>query len=357
LIKKTQKLLAPVLCPAGKIYGSVMGMRSKMYARGTFSRFDPECPCVSVGNIGSGGSGKTPLSGWLLDWALSQGLAPALLSRGYRAAPPKLPYLVKPESPVQEAGDEPLMLAIEHPGAKIVVDPVRIRSASWVTRHYGPGIFILDDGFQHLAVRRDFDMVLLTPEDIESGWNRVIPRGTWREGAKALNRADVFLIKCRPFLFDEMRDDIKKRLQKFKKPVFQFSLKPRALRRLGGRETRPGLNESYILVSGVGNPEQLEVTANLFMGRSAEEHVIFKDHHSYTRDDIAAIRRTASHCGVREIICTPKDAVKLKGLGADDFWTFDLDIEFSRSIFFDGSEPETFDSWWSLNRINRENRK
>lgn len=328
-----------------------------MYGKGFFSRFDSECPCVSVGNIGSGGSGKTPIAGWLLDWALSQGLAPALLSRGYRANPPKLPYLVKPESPVQEAGDEPLMLAGEHPGAKVVVDPLRIRSASWVSRYYSPGIFILDDGFQHLAVRRDLDLVLLTAEDIGNGWNKVIPRGMWREDSRALKRADVFLIKCRPFEFEQMSSAIIHRLEKFGRPVFQFDLKPVALKRLGGRESRPAISGNYILVSGVGNPAQLEVTTNAFMGRKPEEHLVFNDHHAFSAEDIVTIRKAAALAGTKEIICTPKDAVKLRGLGADDFWTFDLSVQFDKSIFFDGSEPVTFDKWWSLDRIKRENRK
>lgn len=334
-----------------------MSVRSKMFDKGVFARFDPDCPCVSVGNIGSGGSGKTPLAGWLLDWALSQGLAPALLSRGYGASPLKLPYLVTAESSVQEAGDEPLMLAVEHPGAKIMVDPVRMRAASWVTRRHSPGIFILDDGFQHLAIRRDLDLVLLTREDIEEGWNKVIPRGVWRENARALERADVFLIKSRAFIFDEMRESIVNRLKRFNKPVFQFALKPVSLSRLGARETRPSISGPYLLVSGVGNPEQLEVTTNTFMGRPAADHVIFKDHHAFCGDDVSVIRKAAARAGAQEIICTPKDAVKLKGLGTDDFWTFNLSVEFDRSIFFDGSDPIPFDKWWSLERINQDNRK
>lgn len=357
LITKTQKILGPALTPLAKAYGTVMGVRSRMYGRGTFSRFDPECPCVSVGNIGSGGSGKTPLAGWLLDWALSQGLAPALLSRGYGASPGKLPYLVKPESPVQEAGDEPLMLAIEHPGAKVVVDPVRIRSASWLSRYYSPGLFILDDGFQHLAMRRDLDLVLLTPEDVGEGWNRVIPRGTWRESMKALHRADVFLIKGPAPEFDDMRDKLTERLKRFGKPVFQFALKPVSLRRLAGRETRPSLAGPYLLVSGVGDPFQLERTVNSFMGRPAVDHVVFKDHHAFGGDDVSTIRKAAKSVGAKEIVCTPKDAVKLKGLGTDDFWTFNIDLEFDRSLFFDGTDPVPFDRWWNLERINQDNRK
>ncbi len=192
---RAQKILSPVLTPVSKVYGMIMARRAGRYEDGEYQQFRPKCPCISVGNIGSGGSGKTPLADWLLKWAKSQGLKTVLLTRGYGAKPSELPYLVRENSPVVEAGDEPLMLAAGNPEARVVVDPVRKRSGKWATDEFGPDLMVLDDGFQHMAVQRDLDFVLLTSDDFTCGWNKVIPRGTWREDVQALRRADVFLLK------------------------------------------------------------------------------------------------------------------------------------------------------------------
>jgi len=351
LLRSAQNILSPVLAPAGYVYSSVMACRAKLYNKDSFVRFKPACPCISVGNIGSGGSGKTPVSGWLLAWAEKQRMHSVLLSRGYGANPSKLPYLVTAESPVEESGDEPLMLATENPYAKIVVDPVRKRSGKWATEQFTPDLMVLDDGFQHMAVQRDLDFVLMTPDDFTDGWNKVIPRGTWREGKNGLKRADVFFVKSPADDFNSMKDLIKDRLGKYKKPVFQFNLKAEGLKLLKGGETLQFGNEKYMLVSGIGKPEQFSRDCINFMGQKPCEHMIFKDHHPYSAQDARLIREKSEKLGAAKIICTPKDAVKLRRLGCDDFYTIDLCVEFKESIFFDGTEPCNFERWWSRDRL------
>ncbi|SMF17140.1 tetraacyldisaccharide 4'-kinase [Desulfovibrio gilichinskyi] len=351
LLRTAQNILSPVLTPAGYVYSSVMACRAKLYNRNSFTRFEPVCPCISVGNIGSGGSGKTPLSGWLLAWAERQGMQSVLLSRGYGVHPPKLPYLVTAASPVEESGDEPLMLATENPYARIVVDPVRKRSGNWATKQFKPDLIVLDDGFQHMAVRRDLDFVLMTPDDFTDGWNKVIPRGTWREGKNGLKRADVFFVKSPADDFNSMKDVIEDRLGKYKKPVFQFNLKAEGLKFLRGGESLPFGDEKYMLVSGIGKPEQFYRDSLKFIGQEPCEHMIFKDHHPYNVQDVRLIRAKSEKTGAAKIICTPKDAVKLRRLGCDDFYTIDLRVEFKESIFFDETEPCNFELWWSLDRV------
>lgn len=346
-LSELQKILSPVLTPLSRGYAKVMSCRAGKYVRGGYEQFRPGCPCISVGNIGSGGSGKTPLADWLLHWAEKCGLSVVLLTRGYGAKPSELPYLVGPQSPVAEAGDEPLMLARGNPAAKVVVDPVRKRSGAWAQKRFSPDLVLLDDGFQHMAVQRDLDFVLLTPDDFTEGWNKVIPRGSWREGVDALNRADVFFVKSTPNAFRSMSGLIKEKLVAFGRPVFQFSLEAKGLRLLGGSDRKGFGRGGYLLFSGIGKPDMLLADATEYMGREPEDFMIFKDHHAYTGHDIDKIRSRAVVLGAERIICTPKDAVKLNGLGCEDFYVIDLEVEFTEAIFFDDREALPFDKWWN----------
>ena len=143
-----------------------MKARRFLWEKGLFKDFTPAYPCVAVGNIAWGGSGKTPLVDWLLSRTAKQGLEAVVLTRGYGAHPPVLPFPVSPASTAEEAGDEPLMLRLRHPAAAILVDPVRARAARLAEQTLNPDLLVLDDGFQHLAVRRHLNLVLLRPEDL-----------------------------------------------------------------------------------------------------------------------------------------------------------------------------------------------
>ncbi len=343
-ITQVQKTLHPLLAPFAACYSGLMHLRAIFYRTGVFSSFKPAVPCVSVGNIGWGGSGKTPLVSWLLSWAANQGLKPVVLTRGYRAHPQEYPYWVRAGAMAEEAGDEPLMLARAHLGAVVVVDPIRSRAAKWAQAEISPDLYLLDDGFQHMAVSRDVNLVLLKPEDFLDGWNRVIPSGSWREGVDALARADAFLVKISPKLFREQADVIRARLLRFGKPVFSFSIKPQGVRSLRSGVTQTNLDyKRYLLVSGVGDPEQVETTVKGYLGYEPELHKVFKDHHFYTRAEVASLEMLAGQLGCEAIICTPKDAVKVGVMATTRFWTLDLDLAFGPSL----GAGKPFNIWWN----------
>ncbi len=354
-----QRLLFPLLSPLGLLYGAAMSVRRHRLER-EGAGIAPSVPVVSVGNIGWGGTGKTPVVDWLLGWAAQEGLRAVVLTRGYKAAPPGLPYLVDAQSGPGEAGDEPLMLARQHPLARVVVDPVRSRAAQWAQEALSPNFFILDDGFQHLAVRRNLDIVLLAPEDLREDWNRVIPAGSWREGAGALSRAHAFVIKADPAQFTTLLPDIRRRLAVFDVPVFGFHLRPTGIVRAccGEDSVSPCLfaPDGYVLFSGVGNPAQVEATATAFLGRPPVRHHIFADHHRYTADDVDAMvrmARTAGPSGKSQqglpLLCTPKDAVKMAALPPEvtgGVWTFALKTEFGSAWNCTASFPGWWDEAW-----------
>ncbi|WP_066852160.1 tetraacyldisaccharide 4'-kinase [Halodesulfovibrio spirochaetisodalis] len=340
-----QRALFPLLYPFSKLYALMMSYRRKQYELGAKEQFSPKAPCVSVGNISWGGSGKTPVVSWLLEWADKYHYLPVVLTRGYKATPPRTPYLVTSKSTAAEAGDEPLMLAHAHRRAHIVVDPIRKRSGAWAQRSFRPEIVILDDGFQHLAVKRDINLVLLKPEDLTSEWDRVIPAGSWREDQSALSKADAFLIKADTLA--PLKAVIQERLAKFGKPVFSFSLLPQYLVPVSAAAAEkfeaakdndtPVTLESYVLFNGVGEPEQVEETAKRFMGRAPYKHQRFADHHAYTESEIAEM----GNLGL-PLVCTPKDAVKVPEVLGIEVWTFVLRTKFGDSMY----SKQSFSDWW-----------
>lgn len=340
-----QRALFPLLYPFSKIYSFAMSYRRKQYEAGAKEQFSPKAPCVSVGNISWGGSGKTPVVSWLLEWAERNHYSPVVLTRGYKASPPKTPYLVTPDSTAAQAGDEPVMLANAHRKARIVVDPIRMRSGAWAEKSLRPELVVLDDGFQHLAVKRDLNLVLLKPDDLTTEWDRVIPAGSWREDESALSQAHAFLIKADSLA--PLKSDIKEKLGKYGVPVFSFSLVPQRLVPVSEAASevfekakekhRPVALENYILFNGVGEPAQVEETAKKFMGRSPYKHQRYADHHTYTEAEIAEM----GNVGL-PLVCTPKDAVKVPDVLGIEVWTFALRTKFGDSMF----TVKTFEDWW-----------
>lgn len=316
-VSRLQKKLSPILSPLSLAYGQIMRLRRFSYEQGLKKSWHPGVPVISVGNISSGGTGKTPVVSFLLDWAEQKKLTPVVLTRGYKARPKHLPYVVAQDSPAVQAGDEPLSLAKAHPKARIMVDQVRTRAGKQAMAEFAPDLFILDDGFQHLAVRRDTDLVLFKPDDLGQGWGKVIPAGEWREPEQALARAQAFLVKSDPGREDELRGLAEKRLKKFGKPVFLFSYKYTGLARLDTDEQIENFEQKpYVLATGVGAPHLVLACAKDYFGQAPVKFLSYPDHHFFTEKDIIDIRQAAKG---RPVVVTDKDAVKLSAL-APDFW-------------------------------------
>ncbi|MBU1229423.1 MAG: tetraacyldisaccharide 4'-kinase [Proteobacteria bacterium] len=340
-IPDLQHALRPLLLPAGALYAQAMRLRRWLYERGSLASWRPPCPSISVGNIGWGGSGKTPLCGHILRWAGRREEHGVVLTRGYGARPRRLPLLVTPDADPAQAGDEPLLLAKAHRLARIVVDPKRSRSGPWACARFDPDFVLLDDGFQHLAVARDINLVLLTPQDLAQGWGRVCPLGTWREGPGALSRASAFCVKRAAGPQPGLDLDIARRLEGFGLPVFTFGLKPKGLARLDGALRASHLDgEDYVLATGIADPAQAAVTAARLLGREPRQILAFADHHRFRQADVARIREAAAGA---HVLVTPKDAVKLRRLEqTGGFWVLRTEVHFGQPFFSDTG----FDQWF-----------
>lgn len=338
-----QRNLSPLLWPASKAYALLMQLRQRCYATGLLRSGTLSAPCVSVGNISWGGSGKTPVAAWLVSWAASQGLHPVVLTRGYRARPPELPYAVRTDSPVRDAGDEPLLLRQSCPNATVLVDPKRLRAGHKASR-LQPDLFILDDGMQHLAVRRDINLVLMREADLLNQWNKVIPAGSWRESKSALCRASAFLLKCTQSPAEEVLKAAEKRLAGFNKALFTFSLRAKRIIsvKTGCQAT---IDPPYLIVTGIADPDSVVKSATSLLNGPPETVLAFSDHHDFDKENWNKIVRYCRQYAVKTILCTPKDAVKLKKFNYTQLYTFDMTIEFGP--FAGTSDP--FPAWWGKN--------
>ena len=341
------KRMGPLLRPLAGPYARLMRERRARYSDGRSASFRPACPCVSVGNIAFGGTGKTPLVSALLALTQEEGLRTVVLSRGYKGKPGPEPLVVTPETPVERSGDEPLMLARAFPDVPVIVFPRRAVSARLALERFAPDLILLDDGMQHLAVARDRDIVLLRPEDLAEDWNRVIPSGPWREGESALGAASAFAVKASAETFARLVPLAERRLARFQKPLFSFSLEATGLEPLtpesGNAPQRDG-SAPYLLISGVGNPAGVEATATAFMGVPPVRHIVFADHHPFGDADIRAV--AGSIAEPLPVLCTAKDAVKLRPLaaafGPRPVWVLRAAAAFGPALFTDLD----FAGWW-----------
>ena len=190
-------LLLGVLIPLGWLYGLVGLCRAALYRRGLLSSFRSPVPVISVGNITAGGTGKTPVVDALTKHFLAQGLRVAVVSRGYGGSLKGGVGVVSagagPQMDPSVCGDEPFLLARRNPQALVVVARRRAEGVRTAVERHQADLIILDDGFQHLAVQRDVDIVLLDGRK-PVGNGQVLPAGLLREFSCALKRADLLVL-------------------------------------------------------------------------------------------------------------------------------------------------------------------
>ena len=304
--------LADLLLPLAPLYAAAVRARAGAYARGLLASHRLEVPVVSVGNLTFGGTGKTPTVVALVRDLIGRGRRAAVLSRGYRRSSAEPLLALGPDSglPAEAIGDEPAELARRLPGVPIVVDADRVRGGRTAMAH-GADVVVLDDGFQHLRLERDLDLVLVDAGDPWGG-GRLPPRGRLREPMAALERASAVLVTKVPAdhraVVEAVGDAVAAHAVAI--PVLAARLRLSRVRTGDGWRDGSALAGQRVLAfAGVGRPGGFaalleEAGAELAGSRW------YRDHHRYTAAELASLAAAASAAGAT-LITTGKDAVKL----------------------------------------------
>ena len=321
---KTVLLL--ILYPLSLLYRIVIALRNLFFDLGIFSQNRVDATVISVGNLSVGGTGKTPFVLYLIDLLSSSEKKIAVLTRGYGRSSSSPIFCLPSEelSDWKDSGDEPFLLKKRVENLTISVDSKRIRGAAEAIEKAGSELILLDDGFQHRAINRDLDIVII--EDPKSFENRsVIPAGRLREPLNSLKRADIVV-----FMGSETDSaGIRKYLSS--ETVLCGGLKePDALFKVNSDEELD-LSElsgkKLTAFCGIGNPDGFRSTLNSF-NPALLELLEFPDHHNYTLSDLEKIRKSYVSSNSDFLITTEKDGFKLPS----DFFS-DIDLNILRIAF------------------------
>jgi len=322
--------------PFSRLYGSLLEARARLYATGRISSERLPHPTISVGNIAFGGTGKTPFVEWLARRLRFEGRRPAILSRGYGRRSRGVVVVSEGDGPLVDpdrGGDEPVELARRLPGVLVVVGERRIEAAR-IAGHLGADLFLLDDGYQHLAVRRDVNLLLLDARDPFAGGS-LPPGGRLREPLSALARADAFVFtridRAEPGAavrrtLTAARPDA---------PVFTARIRAAGVRDENGSPvSAAALGARRLLaVCGIAGPAGFAASLGE-LDLTPEETLVFRDHQRYGDRDLARIQRAAEASGSSWVVTTEKDAVKLWGRLAVPVVAVRLAVEVVEPGFF-----------------------
>lgn len=294
----------PWLAPFGALYGALSAGRRAAYERGLRPRSRLQGPVISVGNLAVGGRGKTPLVAWIGARLHASGLPLAVLSRGHGGAYAEDVLVVSDGTTVAasatEAGDEPVLLAQALPGVVVAVGRRRDDVGRGVEARFGPRVHLLDDGFQHLRLHRDLDVVCLGPRDLEA---RLLPAGPLREPVAALSRAHLV---CVPDLATAER--VRGRF-----PAAEAVVVTRRRDGFVDGYGRPRVAPPRaVLLSGIADPAafRADVAAE---GVAVTAERVYPDHHAFTAGELGEVDALARATGADAIVTTAKDAVRVPG--------------------------------------------
>jgi tetraacyldisaccharide 4'-kinase len=306
-------VMRALLTPAASLYRAGLALRRLGGRIGMGKAQSVGVPVVSIGNLTVGGTGKTPAALWLAERLRRDGLRPAIVTRGYGG---KLAGAVRtvgdergPLFAVDEIGDEATLLAERFRGP-VVCGIDRVAAAREAVNGQGARVIVLDDGFQHWRLARDFDLVLV---DGRSGFGNgsLLPAGPLREPLGALRRADAIVVTKSPGV-----EPVALALSRHAPavPVFAATLAARELVRAEDGELRPAplaelIGRRIVAVSAIAQPYSFYELLGELDTRSVEV-LEFPDHHPYSQDDWQRITQAAHRA--ERVVCTEKDLVKLR---------------------------------------------
>ena len=292
-----------LLRPLEWLYRAVVQRKRQRFLAGQSPSYRAPVPVIVVGNITVGGTGKTPLILYLIEHCRARGLRVGVVSRGYGAQPPSVPWRVTAEQSADEAGDEPLLL-VQRSGVALMIDPDRARAVQALLSAEPLDLILCDDGLQHYRLARDLELVLI--DAVRGlGNRRCLPAGPLREPQARLQSVDAVL-------FNGASADSAE--------GFGFTLQPTALVNVASGERQslgvfaPG--QAVHAVAGIGNPQRFFRTLEALNWRPIAH--AFADHATYSA---ASLEFSPS----LPLLMTEKDAVKCRAFAKSDWWYLAVD--------------------------------
>ena len=274
--------------PLTSLFGIVVGARNGLYDRGVLPVRRLQGPVISVGNLSVGGSGKTPFVLLLGELLKARGIKFDILSRGYGRRSRGV-RLVDPAGAADEFGDEPLLLA-RRLRVPVVLGEERYEAGVLAERTYGPQLHVLDDGFQHRALARDFDIVLVTPDDAR---DRLLPAGRLREPTRSLRRADAVVLVSGA-------------------GAESFPVDGKTVWRVRRGIAPRDLPERPVVFCGIARPKNFLLQLRT-AGIEPAAEAFYRDHHAYSAQDVRDLIQLRERSEAGGFVTTEKDAINLGG--------------------------------------------
>jgi tetraacyldisaccharide 4'-kinase len=294
-----------LLAPLEALYRRVANGRREAFKAGRSAPWKAPVPIMVVGNITVGGTGKTPMILWLVDYCRAAGLRVGVISRGYGARPPRFPWLVTAADTATVAGDEPLLI-VQRSGVPLAIDPDRPQAARALLAEHALDLILCDDGLQHYRLARDLELVLIDAAR-GLGNGRCLPAGPLREPPQRLEEVDAVL-------YNGQHGDTA--------AGYGMTLQPSALvnlltgERVGLGHFPPG--QALHAVAGIGNPRRFFSTLEGLNWRPIEH--AFADHATYGEAQLAFTPSLP-------VVMTEKDAVKCRAFAQGDWWYLAVDAQ------------------------------
>jgi len=304
------------LAALSPIYGATVGLRNLWYDAAPGAVRRASVPVISIGNISTGGTGKTPMAAWIAVALLERGRRVAILTRGYKGSPvafeSERPQAAQAQWRVES--DEAEVLRRRCPRATIFISPDRVASAAQAVAS-GCNVIVMDDGFQHRRLHRDLNVVLIDA-CAPFGMGGLLPRGTLRESPDSLSRADLVIMTRCDLMESPARELLRERLVKLapRVPVLSCRHTVTGYTDLRGRPVPvedPGAVEAMIF-AGIASFDSFRRSIES-LGIRVIAAYQFPDHHDYSDEEIAELTQTAHQLEVNALLTTEKDAVKLCG--------------------------------------------
>jgi tetraacyldisaccharide 4'-kinase len=323
-----------LLMPLSLLYETIVTLWIFLYAFGIKKVSNAEgVKVISIGNITLGGTGKTPIAIKLARDLSEKGKKTAITNRGYLRESTEAVQVVSNGKEIlaryPEAADEALLCAEKLSGIPVISSPKRIDGIKTAKEKFGVEVVILDDGFSHLAVARDLNLLVVDAQNpFGNGW--IFPAGPLREPLGSLARADAVIVTRSNMLNDDELSRLREKLGKLSrgKPIFHADIVP-------GKIIPPGAGDplaagafldgkSVCLLSGIGSPEQFDKSVTE-LGGTVVKHFVFGDHHRFTETELDEAIKTAGDGAV--VITTEKDFVRLPKQFKEKFYRLTIEVK------------------------------